>query len=496
MAKPLFICLLILCPILGSAQGYFYTEGTVQINGGSAIEIKGDAVINQSINGNGFMVMNGDNPQTMGGSSANMNNLEVSNSADVTLADIVWVNDTLEMTSGVIYLDDNNLLLSDNTFHTGNSMGFLETNNTGVIQRKVDSTPFTFHVGYGTEYFPITITETGAADTFYVQGWNLLPDDGTSSGTAITSHVALLSYSVDDKNAGGNNLGVSMQWNDSKNAIDFVQPYAVGIWHNGSNYVEMDNCPTNVNSINPNIVTYSGITNVGTFGIGDSIYLSNIPSAVINPGDTSVCGGNSVTFTALPAGATSYLWSNSDATQNSIINTAGTYFVDVTDSTGCVYTSNGVTLTILSLPTTPTIIQTGNDLSVGGGYTSYQWYLNGSPISGANSSNYTVTGNGNYTVVVSGGNGCTANSSIYNFNTFGIEANANNNVTIVAMNGQIFIDMIPDATSKVSIYDAQGKIIYQNSFVSQYIPLQVETGIYIVVWQSVQQQVVKKVILQ
>lgn len=498
ITKPVYnilaACLLCVCPVLSSAQGYFYTEGTVLINNGSAIEIKGDAVVNQSISGDGFMVMNGDNPQTMGGTSALMNNLEVSNSADVTLTDMVWVNDTLEMTSGVIYLEDNDLLLADNTFHTGNSMGFIETNNTGVIQRKVDSNPFTFHVGSGSEYFPITLTEAGAADTFFVQGWTYIPDDGSVGGTPLTSHVALLSFSVYDDHAGGNDLDVSMQWNDSKNAVDFVQPYAVGIWYNGSNYIEMDNCPTNVNAIDPNIITYSGITNVGTFGIGDSIYLSNIPTASITPGDTSVCSGNSVTFTALPAGASSYLWSNSDTTQTSVINTAGTYFVDVTDSAGCVYTSSGVTLTILSLPSTPTIIQTVNDLSVGGGYTSYQWYLDGSIIPGATGSTYTASANGDYTVVVSGANGCTVSSAIFPFvNTSGIE-NEMISVNIFNSQGQLNIQLEGDNAKQVIVYDALGKVVYQQIFNSNLIPLQLSSGIYVIKVIGEKHEYVKKMI--
>lgn len=120
------------------------------------------------------------------------------------------------------------------------------------------------------------------------KSWNYIPFDGSLGGTPLTSHVALLNFSVYDDHAGGNNLNVSMQWNDSKNAGDFVQPNAVGIWYKGSNYVEMDNCLTNVNAIDPNIVTYSGITNIGTFRTGDSIYLSNIPAASITPDDTLV----------------------------------------------------------------------------------------------------------------------------------------------------------------------------------------------------------------
>jgi hypothetical protein len=40
--------------------------------------------------------------------------------------------------------------------------------------------------------------------------------------------------------------------------------------------------------------------------------------------------------------------------------------------------------------------------------TTYQWYLNGSPIVGATSQTYSIAANGSYTVVTSNGAGCEA----------------------------------------------------------------------------------------
>jgi hypothetical protein len=479
MIQRLLFIFFSLSPVVMFAQGYFYTESTVQINVGAFIEIKGQATIHQAISGDGFMVMNGDNAQSMGGLAANMHNLKITNNASVTLTDPLWVADTLNMESGNIFLEDENLYLADNSVHTGNNAGFLQTNGTGVVQRKLDLSPFTFHLGAGTEYFPITLTEMGTADTFFIQAWDFLPDDGTISGVGLVSHVALIGFSCSDLVPGGNNLNINMQWNDSKNAVDFVQPYAIGIWHNGTNYVELDNCPTNVNHINPNLVSYTGIDTVGTFGIGDSIYLTNIPAASINPGDTMVCQGTNVTFTAFPAGASNYLWNTMATTQ--LINTsvADTYYVDITDSTGCMYRSNEVTLTVLSLPATPSISQIGNLLSIAGGYASYQWYLDGNLLVGANDSSYTATGNGNYSVIVSGANGCTTSSTIYPFGSFGINETTGD-LHIYQYQGQLMIELENDEPQQIYVYDALGKVVYQQKFSSAIIPLELSSGIYVV----------------
>jgi hypothetical protein len=360
----------------------------------------------------------------------------------------------------------------------------------------LDNTGFTFHVGSGNEYFSIGIIESGTADTFQLQAWDYIPDDGNINGNPINTHVALISYRITDNNPGGNNFSLNMVWNDSKNAVDFVQTHAVGIWYNGSSYIELDNCPTNVSGMDPNSILYSGITNTGTFGIGDSMYLSNVPEAYITPGDTAFCEGGSILYTALPAGASAYNWNTTATTPTISADTTGTYWVEITDSTGCVYSSENVNLTVFPLPLAPTIIATDTLLSISASYTTYQWYLNGSAIVGANGPTYAISGNGNYSVVVTNSTGCVDTSSNFIFNTFGIEDNEGNQLMVTYVNQQIYINMIPDAEMMVYIYDALGKVLHQGPCTNQYISLLAETGIYIVVLQNPQQTFVQKIILQ
>ncbi len=475
------------------AQGYFYTEGTVTIGVASSIEIKGDAVINQPIHGDGFIVMNGDNPQYLSGSAVNTNNFKVANSAEVFLNNPLWVNDTLHMTSGILYLNNEHLYLGDNSIGTGNGGGYIETNSNGYVQRKIDNNPFTFHIGYGNEYFPITLSEMGTADTFQLQGWNHLPDDGTVSGTSITNHVALLSYSFTDLVTGGNDLNITMGWNDSKNAVDFAQSHAIGIFYNGSNYEEMSNCPTNVNSVDPNSVSYASINTTGTFGIGDSVYLSNIPIVYIQPGDTSICAGNAITFTAMPSGAASYEWSTSDTTQSINTGVANNYFVTIVDSVGCAYTSDVVTLTILSLPSTPIISFSTPTLSVDSTYASYQWFLNGDTIPGATNYQTDYTSNGSYLVVVTNINGCTATSDEF---TISSSINNENNIelNVWGQYNQLIIDLKGDEAQQIFIYDALGKIVYHQKYSSNIIPLYISHGMYVVRILGVKGEYSKKIV--
>jgi uncharacterized repeat protein (TIGR01451 family) len=136
---------------------------------------------------------------------------------------------------------------------------------------------------------------------------------------------------------------------------------------------------------------------------------------------TTVCSGETVTFDITATGNNlNYQWKEGTSNEGPNANTyttaaltAGTksYTVVVSNTCGS-ETSNAVNITVSSLPQ-PTITQSGFDLSTQP-FNSYQWQLNGSNISGAQSQSYTAVANGNYTVEVTDLNSCSAVSSLLN----------------------------------------------------------------------------------
>lgn len=158
--------------------------------------------------------------------------------------------------------------------------------------------------------------------------------------------------------------------------------------------------------------------------------LCQITIPTITPsGSTTFCQGDSVTLSS--SIENTYLWSTGATTQNITITTSGNYSVTVTNVNGC--SSISAVESVIVNPSTPIITQSGTNLSSSAA-TSYQWYLNGIIITGANSQNYTVIQNGNYTVIVTDSTGCSATSAPFVFNNIGINESIINSICTINPN--------------------------------------------------------------
>lgn len=143
------------------------------------------------------------------------------------------------------------------------------------------------------------------------------------------------------------------------------------------------------------------------------VTVNALPTASITSTGNSICQGQTATLTS--SAGSSYLWSNGATTQSIQVNTAGSYLVTVTASTGCKATSTPVNITVTAAPPTTvtasgatTFCQGGNvTLSAPTGY-SYVW------SNGNTSSQITVNTAGNYNVTVTANGTCSATSTTTN----------------------------------------------------------------------------------
>ena len=140
--------------------------------------------------------------------------------------------------------------------------------------------------------------------------------------------------------------------------------------------------------------------------------------------------------------------------------TANTYNILVKDSLGA---QTNILSVVISQPLSPSITEAGTTLTSSSS-TGNQWYLNGNIINGATTQSYTVTQNGNYSVVVTV-NGCSATSDQVNFTSVGNVDFSKNNSLIILPNPNHGIFQLNNKSNAITIkiFNTLGEIVYENN---------------------------------
>ncbi|SOD89751.1 M12 family metallo-peptidase [Spirosoma fluviale] len=169
--------------------------------------------------------------------------------------------------------------------------------------------------------------------------------------------------------------------------------------------------------------TQGGIT---VYGDESSVFTVNAaPKATVSPGSAAFCAGTPFALQATTDPGASLQWLmdgtpvNGSTSLNYAVTQSGTYAV-AASLNGCQKTSAPVSLTVKEgvtatvTPQSSTLVYAPSTVSLlansGTGYT-YQWYRDGTAISGATSLSYAADKSGSFAVLVTGPNGCSATAA-------------------------------------------------------------------------------------
>jgi hypothetical protein len=179
-----------------------------------------------------------------------------------------------------------------------------------------------------------------------------------------------------------------------------------------------------------------------------TIYSGNIPITLSTADSVFICQGDTVIMDG-PLGFAQYIW-NTGATTSSISTTStGNFNLSVVDGNGCTGTSN--TTSVSMSPQTITATTTGFSLcngsvtlDAGSGFSSYQWYNNGTIMTNGTNQTFVAAVAGNYTVEVTYPTGCTATSNALTIfaatGQFYFSINAIGDDSLCLPNGQVILD--------------------------------------------------------
>jgi len=154
----------------------------------------------------------------------------------------------------------------------------------------------------------------------------------------------------------------------------------------------------------------NGCTNISD---PQTVTVYPLPMPVIAAmGATTFCDGDSVVI-AVQEGFASYRWSTGDSTPAIVARASGDYYVAVSDTFGCVQTSDTVSVTVRPNPVVPVVVASGATTFCDGdsvrldaplGHTAYMW------STGETVPSIVVRQTGSYAVTVSDSNGCSSTS--------------------------------------------------------------------------------------
>lgn len=268
---------------------------------------------------------------------------------------------------------------------------------------------------------------------------------------------------------------------------------------------------TGVNTANASPASTTTYTVTGTdFNgcVGTAVSTVTVSSSLaITVNSPTICAGDIANLTA--SGGTTYVWSagaTSTGTNTANATPSATTSYTVTGTTsGC--TGSGVsTVTVNPTPATPTISQSGLTLTSSSA-TGNQWYLNGVAIPGATSQNYTVTANGNYTVVVTIGGCSSASSAVLPVINVGIEEAANPFGLSIYPNPNdgnfnVSFNALAKSNYTLELHNALGQIVYKealNDFSGSYTKklsvVEYGKGVYTITLTNSKNETVKKIIV-
>ena len=161
-------------------------------------------------------------------------------------------------------------------------------------------------------------------------------------------------------------------------------------------------------------------TNSTSGSHGYIVTTSGAPIPISYSGSTSICQGSTLSLT-LPSGYDNFTWNTGDTTSAITVSQSGTYSATMTSvGAGCSFSSNSLSIAVNPLPVASVTTASGDfdfcdgsslTLQAPAGQSGYQWYKDGSTVTGATSETLSAVASGSYTIQVTNADGCSSLSA-------------------------------------------------------------------------------------
>ena len=175
--------------------------------------------------------------------------------------------------------------------------------------------------------------------------------------------------------------------------------------------------------------------------------------------------------------------------------TDSAYNADTSGFFTCSITNAGGTVTLTGITVNPepnpVIGVTFGRTFYTGTYATYQWYFNGTAVSGATTDSLVEIGNGIYSVVVTDIHGCQDTSAAYVDSTYAVENVGQIGVKIYPNPASTFIYIDAPARVNVEIMSADGKLVIRKENAKSIDISEISTGMYMIMVYDMYNNLVK-----
>jgi len=345
-ASDLYIQSSLINDVNGANQGIIYNSGKIHLTGD---------LTNNVANGEfdlslpGIVLFEGASLQNINGlQPINFNSFTVGNgTGNIVLNKNLIVNQNLTFTADRLIVSTPSALLvfKDNATVTGSGANRFVS---GPIA-KIGDDAFTFPVGKGTSYHPLSISAPASStDEFVAEYFNSVQSLGSTLDSTL-SKLSTCEYWQFERTAGASNVNVTLGWNAPVCAIPgIISQLRVSGW-DGAKWTSFGSGST------------SGTSSLGSITSSSPISLSSIPltigslcdaaaPTITAGGTTTFCDGDSVLLTS--SIADTYLWSNGKVSRTIKVQYSGNYSVSVVGSAGCTPASSPIVVAVNPTPVT------------------------------------------------------------------------------------------------------------------------------------------------
>ena len=237
----------------------YVNGGSIIIDSGSTVSVKGDLISNTDLVGAGKIILNGTTGQNLNMNGYSIPNIEVNNSQNISLLSNVKIKDSLIFVAGKIIAGNYDLNLNATTITNGmGTSKFVETNGIGQVNVELSQNISSkeIPIGISTIYRPVFATTTATSYNTAKIGARVVAEVNPSIPSGLTDYLKVY-WPITQIGINGT-LNVSAQYTDPTD-ITGTESKLKGFYYNGTQWTSQNSSTDFVlNRIAASIISNNG----------------------------------------------------------------------------------------------------------------------------------------------------------------------------------------------------------------------------------------------